>query len=61
MVNIFYSLTARINENVDDGDMEGDNITFDDFEGSDDEIDDVSKILYPDHMCLYTGSRVFKC
>lgn len=34
--------SARINENVDDGDMENDNITFDDFDGSDDEIDDVS-------------------
>lgn len=35
-------LSARINENVDDGDMDGDMITFDDYDGSDDEIDDVS-------------------
>jgi len=33
---------ARINENVDDGDMEGDMIFFDDYDGSDDEIDEVS-------------------
>ena len=34
-------LTARINENMDDAVMEGDNIEFDDG-GSDDDIDDVS-------------------
>lgn len=35
---------ARINENVDEGFMDGDNITitFDDYDGSDDDIDDVS-------------------
>lgn len=32
---------TRINENIDDGEMEGDNICFDDFDGSDDEIDEI--------------------
>ncbi|KAH3735936.1 hypothetical protein DPMN_042497 [Dreissena polymorpha] len=33
--------SARINENVEEGDMDGDMITVDDYDGSDDDIDDI--------------------
>lgn len=36
-----FSISARINENPYDEDVD-DNITFDDFDGEDEEIDDVS-------------------
>ena len=40
VVSLFFS-AARINENIEEGEQDGDNIIFD-IEGSDDEIDDVS-------------------
>jgi len=42
-----FVFAARINENVDEGDMDGEFITFDDYEGSDDDIDDVRFLLQP--------------
>ena len=58
-------LTARINENMDDAVMEGDNIEFDDG-GSDDDIDDVSLLMFcllapflssVDNLCKQFGPR----
>ena len=38
--------SARINENVDEGIMDQDNITFDDYDDDDDDIDDVSSVIH---------------
>ena len=61
----FHVSTARINENMDDAVMEGDNIEFDDG-GSDDDIDDVSLLMFclfvpflssADNLCKQFGPR----